>query len=258
MTSSRLSMAALLFLPLALVGCDGDDGETDDTEEVVDDTQTTDDTGEEVADQGQVRVIHLSPDAPAVDIFVDGIDDPVVTGLEYPDTTGYLDLDVGTYNFRVSVSGSPASDAVLSFEGVEVTKDLKLTAGAFDNVAALQGFALVDDAEGLASTDIRVTVMHAAPAVGEVDIWEISGEPTPLLEDVPFGASATLPDLASQAYVIGVDVDNDATPDLTWDIPALPGGTQVNLYAANQGEAVFLIAQLPEGNTLRLDPNEVK
>lgn len=257
MTSSRLSIAALLFLPLALVGCDGDDGETDDTEEVVDDTGT-DDTGEEVADQGQIRVIHMSPDAPAVDIFVDGIDDPVVTGLEFPDNSPYLDLDVGTYNFRVAVSGSPASEAVLSFEGVEITKGAKITAGAFDNVAALQGFALVDDAEGLASTDIRVTVMHAAPAVGEVDIWEISGEPTPLLEDVPFGASATLPDLASQAYVIGVDVNDDAAPDLTWDIPALPGGTQVNLYAANQGEAVFLVAQLPEGATLRLDPNEGK
>ncbi len=253
MFSTRLPLAALLASSLALTACTKD--ETDDSA----DTEVTDDTADtEVADQGQVRVIHMSPDAPNVDVFVDGIDDPVVTDLSYPNTTAYLDLDVGTYTFRVSATGSSADDAVLVFEDVEVTTGLKLTAGAYNEVASLEGFALVDDTEGLADTDIRVTVVHAAPAVGAVDIWEISGEPVQLLDNVPFGASATLPDLPSQAYVIGVDVNEDGVPDLTWNIPALPGGTQANLYAANQGEDVFLIAQLAEGATLRLDPNELK
>lgn len=251
MISTRSTLAAFFVASFALTGCTKDEP-TDDTN--VDDTQVTDDTGV-AAVTGQIRVLHLSPDAPAVDVFVDGIDDPVVTGLEFPDTTAYLDLDVGTYTFRVSASGSPAADAVLVFEDVEITEDLKLTAGAMNKVADIEGFALVDDSEGLASTDIRVTVLHGAPDVGPVDIWEISGEPAKLLDNVPFGASATLPDLASQPYVIAVDVNEDGAPDLTWDIPALPGGTQVNLYAANQGEAVFLIAQLSEGDTIRLDPN---
>jgi hypothetical protein len=256
MISTRLPLAALLVSSLALTACSKDD-EVDDTE--VEDTETTDDTGDtEVAEQGQVRVIHMSPDAPNVDVYVDGIDDAVVTDLSFPNTTAYLDLDVGTYTFRVAPTGTSADDAVLVFEDVEVTTALKLTAGAYNEVASLEGFALVDDSEGLADTDLRVTVIHAAPAVGSVDIWEISGEPMQLLNDVPFGASATLPDLPSQAYVIGVDVDEDGVPDLSWDIPALPGGTQANLYAANQGADVFLIAQLAEGETIRLDPNEVK
>lgn len=255
MISTRLSPAAVLAGSLALTACSKDD----ETQDSVEDTETTDDTADtELADQGQVRVIHMSPDAPSVDVFVDGIDAAVVTDLSFPNTTAYLDLDVGTYTFRVSATGTSADDAVLVFEDVDVTDGLQLTAGAFNNVADLEGFALVDDTEGLADTDIRVTVIHAAPAVGAVDIWEISGEPAKLLDNVPFGASATLPDLAAQAYVIGVDVDEDGVPDLSWDIPALPGGTQANLYAANQGEEVFLIAQLAEGATIRLDPKELK
>ena len=255
MINARLPLAAILASSLALTACTKD-GEVEDS---VEDTETTDDTADtEVENQGQVRVIHMSPDAPNVDVYVDGMDEAVVTDLSFSNTTAYLDLDVGTYTFRVSATGTSADEAVVVFEDVDVTDGLKLTAGAYNNVADIEGFALVDDSEGLASTDLRVTVIHAAPAVGSVDIWEISGEPMQLLDNVPFGASATLPDLPSQAYIIGVDVDEDGTPDLTWNIPALPGGTQANLYAASQGEEVFLIAQLSEGNTIRLDPNEVK
>ncbi|MFT5585854.1 MAG: hypothetical protein ACI9VR_003447 [Cognaticolwellia sp.] len=252
MISARLPLAAILASSLALTGCTKDE-EVDDTETT--ETATDDTADTEVEGEGQVRVIHMSPDAPNVDVFVDGIDDAVVTDLSFPNTTAYLDLAIGTYTFRVAPAGTSAADAVLVFEDVEVTEGLKLTAGAYNEVASLEGFALVDDSEGLASTDLRVTVIHAAPAVGSVDIWEISGEPMQLLNDVPFGASATLPDLPSQAYVIGVDVNEDGVPDLSWNIPALPGGTQANLYAASQGEDIFLVAQLAEGETIRLDPN---
>jgi hypothetical protein len=250
MYSTRLSLAVVIASTLAFTACTKD-------EEVVDSVEDTGETGDtEVASQGQVRVIHMSPDAPNVDVYVDGIDDAVVTDLSFPNTTGYLDLDVGTYTFRVAPAGTSAADAVLVFEDVDVTEGLRLTAGAYDEVANLTGFALVDDLEGLADTDLRVTVIHAAPAVGSVDIWEISGDPVQLLNDVPFGASATLDDLPSQAYRIGVDVDEDGVPDLSWSIPALPGGTQANLYAASQGQDVFLVAQLAEGETIRLDPDE--
>ena len=155
MISTRLSPAAVLAGSLALTACSKDD----ETQDSVEDTETTDDTADtELADQGQVRVIHMSPDAPSVDVFVDGIDAAVVTDLSFPNTTAYLDLDVGTYTFRVSATGTSADDAVLVFEDVDVTDGLQLTAGAFNNVADLEGFALVDDTEGLADTDIRVTV----------------------------------------------------------------------------------------------------
>ena len=56
------------------------------------------------------------------------------------------------------------------------------------------------------------------------------------------------------AYTIGFDVDNDASPDLTFDLPTLDGGVLANVFAVNDGEGnVFLNAQLPTGDTARGD-----
>lgn len=55
-------------------------------------------------DNALVRVVHLSPDAPAVDVAPDGAD-PVVSNLEFPDATDYLALPAGTYDLEVRLAG---------------------------------------------------------------------------------------------------------------------------------------------------------
>lgn len=53
----------------------------------------------------QVRVVHYSADAPAVDIALDG-GDVVVPDLSYPAATGYLDLPEGEYDLEVRAAGT--------------------------------------------------------------------------------------------------------------------------------------------------------
>jgi hypothetical protein len=53
----------------------------------------------------QLRVVHFSADAPAVDVRPDG-GSPIVTALAYPDATGYLDIPAGTYDLEVCAAGS--------------------------------------------------------------------------------------------------------------------------------------------------------
>ena len=73
--------------------------------------------------------------------------------------------------------------------------------------------------------------------------------PSMLLENVDFGAAATLPDLPAGAYRVGIDVNNDAVPDVTFSLPSLPGGTSVNLFAVSDAmDTVWLAAQLPNGD----------
>ncbi len=66
---------------------------------------------------GRVRVMHASPDTPAVDIFVDGA--KAVTALAFPNNTGYVPLPAGAHNVKVFVSpsdgtGTPALEANLT------------------------------------------------------------------------------------------------------------------------------------------------
>ena len=96
---------------------------------------------------------------------------------------------------------------------------------------------------------------HAAPDVPQVDIWEITGEPVLLLENVDFGVSATL-DVPSSALELGFDVDDDGVPDVTFSVPDLGGDQQVNVFASNEVMgAPFLLAHLPDGATARVDAN---
>lgn len=58
-------------------------------------------------ENAQVRVVHFSADAPAVDVATAGAApaDAVVTNLEYPNATDYLDLPGGTYDLEIRLAG---------------------------------------------------------------------------------------------------------------------------------------------------------
>ncbi len=53
----------------------------------------------------QVRVVHYSADAPAVDVAVDG-GDVVAENLAYPNAAGYLDLPEGEYDLEIRPTGT--------------------------------------------------------------------------------------------------------------------------------------------------------
>jgi hypothetical protein len=209
------------------------------------------------ATSARVRVLHLSPDAPFVDVFVNQGTDPVIENLEFPKGTAYLEVPTGTYTFDVAPAGGSADDAVLSIAGLTLEPGLSYTAVAIDEVSSIAALPLVDDYRALATGKIRVRAVHAAPAVGEVDLWSVpdSGDPAPLWTNVNFGVAGAPLDVDAGAYTIGVDVDDDMSPDLLFRLPALPAGTVANVYAVNDSDDdVFLLAQLPDGSTARVDP----
>jgi hypothetical protein len=69
------------------------------------DAQVLEDDPAPTSDAAQVRVVHFSADAPAVDVAPDGAD-ALVSGLEYPDATDYLSLAGGTYDLEVRLAGT--------------------------------------------------------------------------------------------------------------------------------------------------------
>ena len=242
---------------LALLACGGDDKDTSTTDTSdtgwgdtgTEDTSTGDTSDTGTSATSAIRVLHLSPDAPAVDVFVDDGMEAPVEGLAVLSGTPYVTLPAGEHRFRVAPAGAGASAAVIDVSPT-MEADVKYTAVAIGRVADIEPLLLVDNAAGLAADKIRVQVAHAASAVGQVDIWNLTGgTPSLLLENVDFGAAATLPDLPAGAYRVGVDVNNDAVPDVTFSLPSLPGGTSVNLFAVSDAsDTVWLAAQLPNGD----------
>ena len=99
---------------LSLIACSGDKDdtatETDDTAVTTEETDTEEtDTEEtdtdETVDVAQVRVVHASPDAPNVDLYVNG-EAAGVNDFAFMATTGFLELPAGDYSFAVAPTGS--------------------------------------------------------------------------------------------------------------------------------------------------------
>ncbi len=177
-------------------------------------------------ENAQVRVAHLSFDAPAVDIAPDG-GDALIQDLEYPDKTEYLDLPAGPYDLEIRAAGTTE----VAFDIPEVTVDsgVSYTVFAIGSLgdASFTVLPAVDDS--LAG----VRVGHFSADAPNVDVYANGGA---ILTDVPFGALSEYLYVPAGSYriqVVPTGFSLDEGPvvidaELTFD-----GGTLTTVAATN-------------------------
>ncbi len=202
-------------------------------------------SGEETSGT-RIRVLHLSPDAPTIDAFLG--ETRVVDGLAYGQSTSGLSAEVGSQNIAIAAAGSGLEAAVASLIDQRIESGKSYTAFAFGELASVQLSLVEDGTQGLASSQVRVRVIHTASGVGNVNIYvePESGAPQAIVKDLRYGNAASPVDIAPEAFVAGIDVDDDGKSDLLYEIPALEPGTSVNVFASRGSDGnVSLIAQLP-------------
>ncbi|WP_150912712.1 DUF4397 domain-containing protein [Marinobacter halotolerans] len=185
-----------------------------------------------------VRVLHASPDAPAVDVAIDG--DVVLTSVEFQQGTGYLEVPAGAREVSILVGGSE----VLS-ETFDVQDGESYSIIAQDVVANLDLVAL-NDTDRRANGTADVTVVHASPSAGDVDIYiTAAGDPLPgttPLDDVPFGTNATLGNQPAGDYQ--VRITPAAGTDVVYDSGTLPISSDVTAVAVNSVKGVSPVSLL--------------
>ena len=84
------------------------------------------------AGKAHVRIVHLSADAPAVDIAPDGAE-AIVADLAYPNATGYLALDPGSYDLEIRPAG--AMDVAFDIDDVTLDAGTSYTVFAIGSLA---------------------------------------------------------------------------------------------------------------------------
>jgi hypothetical protein len=192
-----------------------------------------------------IRVFHGAPSAGTVDIYTDG--DAIIPGLEALSATNYVTVPEGDYAFDVFAAGAdPTGTPAFSIPSLNYAADASYTAVAYESGLGFSALRLDEPGIAPAAGNIRVRAVHIANGVGQVDIWNITdpSAPSPLIVDFNFGTATDFLEIPAQAYTLGLDVDNDANPDLTFSIPALGEGTVVNLYAIVDADGPFLAGQL--------------
>lgn len=119
-----------------------------------------------------VRVGHFSPDTPSVDVYLNG-KVSAIQDLEYPSTTGWVDVPAGSYNVAVAPANTSVADAAIG------PIELSFAADSWTTVAAVGSLergtlsaTVFDEAYGaeLALGSARVTVLHAIDTAPAVDV----------------------------------------------------------------------------------------
>jgi hypothetical protein len=230
------------------------------------DTSTTGDTEETGAGEtATIRVVHLSPGAPAVDIFANGDGAaPVVDALAVRNSIT-LEVPAGEYEFAVAADGSPIEEAVFSVPKLAYEAGKAYTVVAVGKLAedTFDVIRIEDDPTGLDPTLLRLQVTHAAAAApfAEVDVWAgpAVDQLEPLIPDFPFKSTASA-DIPPNDLIVGLDVDNDEQPDAVWSIAGAalaPGvGAVVNVFAySDDQDAPSLQVVAFDGEAIQLDPS---
>jgi hypothetical protein len=142
------------------------------------------------ATNARVRVVHASPDAPAVDIFVNG--GKVLENLPYREYSEYLALPAGSYSFDIKVTGT---DTVVKNVPATLAAGTDYTVIAVGYAGGQQPafdvLALGDNNTLPANNGVKWRIIHGAPGAPAVDVYvttpfETLMGKTPGLTNVPF------------------------------------------------------------------------
>lgn len=164
---------------------------------------------EEGSGEDLIQIAHMIPDFPAVDVYVDDGEEPVVSDLEYTETTGYIPLAAGDHQIRVTAAGSQALsvfDEQVSIPAGNTTAVALPTpeenggGGGMDRGFQLELYSDENTPPENSINNSRLRAIHAAPDAPAVDV--LVGQ-TPVFEGVSFGDAAYF-DLPAGDYELSI------------------------------------------------------
>jgi uncharacterized protein DUF4397 len=120
-------------------------------------------------DKSNVRIIHASADAPAVDIKLN--DAVAAPALDYPQSTGFVSIDAGTYNVAVdAIVPGGNLQGVIKVDGITFEKDQRYTVVAIDDTDNIGEFIAEESAATPGADEVAISVLHAATSVEGVNV----------------------------------------------------------------------------------------
>jgi len=129
-------------------------------------------TNNTATQKANLMVVHASPDAPQVDIYVDNV--KVRDTLSFLANTPYLQLDAGTRNIKVNVAGT--NTTVIGPVDLSFNANSNTSIFAVDSVSMISPLVTADDLTAPASGKAHIRFIHLSPNAPGVDI-SVQGQP---------------------------------------------------------------------------------
>ena len=187
-----------------------------------------------------VRVLHASPDAPAVDIYANGAE--ILSDVPFGVISDYLEVPAGDYQIQVFVaSPEPATEGAVIDATLTFAAGTKTTVAATNNVATIEA-QVIADAPAPVADQAQVRIVHLSADAPAVDIAPDGAE--------PIVAALAYPDATDYLTVPAGDYDLEVRPAGTMDV-----ALQLDPVTLEAGKSysVFAIGSLA-GGTLKVLP----
>jgi hypothetical protein len=181
-----------------------------------------------------VRVVHASPDAPNVDVWVDG--ETVLTDVPFTAVSDYLALPAGTYNIQVTATGdtTPVIEADLTFEA-----GTKTTIAAYGLLADITAAVFADDT-AIADGQAKLRAIHLSPsAPADVDIAVTGGDV--VVPGLAYPEASGYLTLDAGDYPLEIRAAGDTAAALQFEV-TLEADTNYTAFAMDAAEGVQVIA----------------
>jgi hypothetical protein len=184
----------------------------------------------------QVRVAHLSPDAPNVDVYLNDQPVPELRNVPFGTVSPYLPVPAGTQNVKVFAAGDTSAPVIEA--DVDLAAGQAYTVGAVGLVedGSLTAQVYEDDLSAPAEGNARIRAVHAVPDAPAVDIVPEGGEP--LVEGLELPNASPYAEVPAGDYVINVNAAG--TDEALISAPVSP--------AAGATYSAFAIGTAASGN----------
>ena len=192
--------------------------------------------------EARVRVVHASPDAPNVDVWVDGA--TVLTDVPFTAVSDYLALPAGDHEIAVSATGDTTpviGPLTLTFEGGS-----SYTVAAYGLLADLTATVFTDDT-AIADGRAKLRAIHLSPsAPASVDIAVQGGDV--VVPGLAYPEASGYLTLDAGDYPLEIRAAGDTTAALQFDV-TLDENTNYTAFAMDAEDGVQVIAAVDAQGT---------
>lgn len=188
----------------------------------------------DTAGEGWVRLSHLSPDTPEVDVQLTGVDSAEGFELEdvaYGDVSDYTRLPAGAYAVAMVPAGAPeGTDPVVS-QVVEISGSEAYTVAAVGLNEDLSARLITDDLTAPAEGQARVRLLQASVSSPSVDVATDTG--ASIAEEAEFGTATDYTEVEAGRWTL--EVDGRSTSG-TVQVDLAPGSVNTLFVIDRDGE----------------------
>jgi hypothetical protein len=177
---------------------------------------------------GMVRVAHMAPGAPAVDVALDG--QVVLRALAFGQVSGYAAVPAGTRQARVTPAG--AREPVVIDAPLTIESGRAYTVVAVGELPSITPIVLTDDLTPPPNGQTKVRFVHSAPDAPAVDVAVVGG--STLFSNIAFRNASMTATVPAGTYTLEVRPAGQQSVTLSVPNVTLTAGDIVTVFAAGK------------------------